>query len=125
MGDAGRQFIHGAKYVSAIYIERKTAEKLIVIFRNSDYVLRKLNCQKVSLEIDGRIRAYIETAIGRKDFSIAVYMGDTTSKQNNKATLQIYNRAGLICYGKVTEEPQVAETFDWEVKVLKNLENKK
>ena len=106
-------------------LKGKLLKKLIVIFRNSDYVLRKLNCQKVSLEIDGRIRAYIETAIGRKDFSIAAYMGDTTSRQNNKATLQIYNCAGLICYGKVTEEPQVAETFDWEVKVLKSLENKK
>lgn len=106
-------------------LKGKLLKKLVIAFRDNNKILCKLKCKKVHLKINESIKLYIEKVIGKKDFSIAAYMGDSTSKQNNKATLQIYNDEGLICYAKVTEDEEVAETFEREIRVLKFLEDKK
>lgn len=102
----------------------KMLKTLISVFHNNKTVLCKLNCEKAYLEFNKNIKNHIAKIIGTNDFSIAAYMGDTTSRQNNKSTLQIYNKDGLICYAKVTEDLLVSENFQHEIEVLKFLEGK-
>lgn len=102
----------------------KLLKKLILLWKSNAKILCKLECEKAKLQIDDKVKAYIEKVAGKKDISIAAYMGDTTSRQNNKATLQVYDKNGLICYVKVTEDKEVAKTFEREIEVLKFLEDK-
>lgn len=102
----------------------KLLKKLILFLKPNTKILCKLECKTARLQINDKVKTYIEKVAAKKDISIAVYMGDTTSKQNNKATLQVYDKNRLICYVKVTEDKEVAKTFNHEIEELKFLEDK-
>lgn len=102
----------------------KILKCMIFVFRSNNLILQKLGCEKAGLECNDSIKRYIETAVGNKNLYIATYMGDTSSRQNNKATLQVYDEAGLICYAKVTEDEDVAKTFEREIGNLKYLKDR-
>ncbi len=101
----------------------KMLKKLIIIFSSNSKILYKLGCIKTRLQMDNRVQEYIENAVDKKNISIAAYMGDTTTKQNNKSTLQVYDKEGLICYAKVTEEKEVKKIFSHEIETLRFLNN--
>ena len=60
----------------------------------------------------------------QKQFYIAGYMGDTSSKQNNKVTLQIYDDKKILGYVKITKEKDVVRQFEKEICAIKRLKNK-
>lgn len=102
----------------------KVLKSCIKLFHTNEKILHKLGCEKKKLSFNVDILSYLQKTINEKNIYIAAYMGDTTTKQNNKATLQVYNDQRIFCYVKVSEEPEVLENFSREIDSLKYLEEK-
>lgn len=102
----------------------KVLKSCIKLFHTNEKVLYKLGCEKKKLSLNVDILSYLQKTINKKNIYIAAYMGDTTTKQNNKMTLQVYNDQRIFCYVKVSEEPEVLENFSREINSLKYLEEK-
>ena len=105
-------------------IKGKVLKSCIKLFHTNEKILHKLGCEKKKLSFDVDILSYLQKMINEKNVYIAAYMGDTTTKQNNKMTLQVYNDKKILCYVKVSEEPEVLENFSREINSLKYLEGK-
>lgn len=102
----------------------KVLKSCIKLFYTNEKILHKLGCEKKKLSFNVDILSYLQKIINEKNVYIAAYMGDTTTKQNNKVTLQVYNTQRVFCYAKVSEEPEVLENFSREINSLKYLEGK-
>lgn len=102
-------------------IKGKILKSCIKLFHNNKNVLSKVGAQKKSLLLKQRVLEYLQEITGEEHIYVAAYMGDTTTRQNNKATLQVYNAKRILCYVKVSEEPEVLENFSREVNSLKYL----
>lgn len=102
----------------------KVLKSCIKLFYTNEKILHKLGCEKKKLSFNVDILSYLQKIINEKNVYIAAYMGDTTTKQNNKVTLQVYNTQRVFCYAKVSEEPEVLENFSREIDSLKYLEEK-
>lgn len=102
----------------------KVLKSCIKLFYTNEKILHKLGCEKKKLSFNVDILSYLQKIINEKNVYIAAYMGDTTTKQNNKVTLQVYNTQRVFCYAKVSEELEVLENFSREIDSLKYLEEK-
>ena len=102
----------------------KILKSCIKLFHTNEQILHKLGCDKKKLSFDVDILSYLQKTINQKNIYIAAYMGDTTTRQNNKATLQVYNDQTIFCYVKVSEEPEVLENFSREINSLKYLDER-
>ena len=105
-------------------IKGKVLKSCIKLFHTNEKILYKLGCEKKKLSFNVDILSYLQKIINEKNVYIAAYMGDTTTKQNNKVTLQIYNDQRIFCYVKMSEEPEVLENFSREINSLKYLVEK-
>lgn len=85
---------------------------------------KMLGTQEKSYKISDAILKCIENAIGHDKFSVAGYMGDETTWQNDKVTLQIYDDKRIIAYMRVTENEKVTNQFQHEVDTIKYLQEK-
>lgn len=99
-------------------------KKLVRYCNGVSFVASKIGVNQTTVSVNENIKEYISSAIGTNDFYIAGYMGDTSSKQNDKVTLQIYNDKELVCYAKITKNPEVSDTFKHEIEALRFLEDK-
>lgn len=102
----------------------KVLKSCVKLFHNTESILKKFGAKKERLCMKPEILLYLLELTGERDFFVAAYMGDTTTKQNNKVTLQVYNDQRIFCYVKVSEEPEVLENFSREINSLKYLEGK-
>ncbi|MCI8955873.1 MAG: hypothetical protein HFG29_02645 [Eubacterium sp.] len=102
----------------------KVLKSCIKLFHTNKKILHKFGCEKKKLSLNVDILSYLQKTTNEKNIYIAAYMGDTTTKQNNKTTLQVYNNQGILCYVKISEEPEVLENFSREMNSLKYLEEK-
>lgn len=102
----------------------KVLKSCVKLFHNTESILKKFGAKKERLCMKPEILLHLQELIGECDFFVAAYMGDTTTKQNNKVTLQVYNTQRVFCYAKVSEEPEVLENFSREIDSLKYLEEK-
>lgn len=105
-------------------IKGKILKSCIKLFHNNEMMLEKIFCQKQKLLINYDVLQYLKEIAQKDGIFLAVYMGDTTSAQNRKVTIQIYDNQKILCYAKVTEEPEVIENFEREITSLKYLEGK-
>lgn len=105
-------------------IKGKALKSCIRFCCRSKVGLGKVGVYRRKLSFHSQIRLYLKSIVNEEDIYIAAYMGDTTTKQNNKVTLQIYNEQKILCYGKITREPEVLENFSREIDGLKFLEKK-
>ena len=105
-------------------LKGKLLKKLVYRCHRIQTIAAKIGVAHEKLSVSKDVLDYISEAIGTNNFYIAGYMGDTSSRQNNKATLQIYDDNHIIAYAKVTKDEEVAKTFVHEVEVLKYLEEK-
>lgn len=101
----------------------KVLKAIIKSFYKNQMIVKKFGCQTEKLKISDVVAENVDE-LKEKNVYLAAYMGDTSSVQNNKSTLQIYNDEKIICYVKVTETDSVSETFTKEIQVLKYLEEK-
>lgn len=99
-------------------IKGKILKSCVKLFRNYDVVLKKIGVQKKSLLLKSDVLTYLQKVTDERDIYVAAYMGDTTTRQNNKATFQIYNDQRILCYVKVSEEPEVLGNFSREINSL-------
>lgn len=102
----------------------KVLKSCVKLFHNTESILKKFGAKKERLCMKPEILLYLLELTGERDFFVAAYMGDTTTKQNNKMTLQVYNDKKILCYAKVSEELEVLENFSREIDSLKYLEEK-
>lgn len=105
-------------------IKGKIIKSCIKLFHNNEMLLEKIFCQKQKLLINYDVLQYLKKIAKKDDIFFAAYMGDTTSAQNRKMTIQIYDNQKILCYAKVTEEPEVIENFEREITSLKYLEER-
>lgn len=105
-------------------IKGKVLKSCIRFFCKSKIIFGKVGVCRRKLSFHSQIHSYLKSIVNGEEVYIAAYMGDTTSKQNNKVTLQIYNEQKILCYGKITREPEVLENFSREIDGLKFLEKK-
>lgn len=105
-------------------IKGKALKSCIRFCCRSKVGLGKVGVYRRKLSFHSQIHLYLKSIVNEEDIYIAAYMGDTTTKQNNKVTLQIYNNQKILCYGKITKEPEVMENFSREIEGLKYLEKK-
>lgn len=105
-------------------IKGKILKSCIKLFHNNKNVLSKVRAQKKSLLLKQHVLKYLQEITGEEHIYVAAYMGDTTTRQNNKATLQVYNDQTILCYVKVSEEPEVLENFSREINSLKYLDER-
>jgi hypothetical protein len=102
----------------------KVLKKMVFYCNKLTFFSEKLGIEHTNLMVNDDVLKYIYKCVGKENIYIAGYMGDTSSKQNNKATLQIYDEHNLLCYAKITKESEVAENFKHEILSLKFLEEK-
>lgn len=102
----------------------KILKSCIRLFHASKILLKKIGCQKKNLSFHPDILSYLQKTMNEQNIYIAAYMGDTSAKQNNKITLQVYNHQRILCYAKVSEEPEVLENFSREIGSINYLEKK-
>lgn len=105
-------------------VRGKVLKSCIKLFHVSERMLNKAGCQKRNLCFNQEILLYLQELVHEKNICIAAYMGDTTTRQNNKITLQIYNDHKILCYAKLSEEAEVLDNFFREITSLKYLETK-
>jgi hypothetical protein len=105
-------------------LKGKILKKMVLHCNNLSFFAHKLGVSETYLSVNRDILQYIGDCLGKEDFYIAGYMGDTSSRQNNKVTLQIYDDKHLICYAKITKDLEVAKTFRHEILAFKFLEDK-
>lgn len=115
---------HGLDMYQPSTAKGKILKQCLIMFKNVPVITSKLGITTAELKVSDDILGYIEEVLGSKDFHIAAYMGDTSSRQNNKATIQIYDRYGITAYAKITEDEEVKKNFDKEIEVLRFLEEK-
>ncbi len=75
----------------------------------------------VKCSLSSKVRAQLEEMLGIGDFYVATYMGDTSTYQNEKVVLQIYNDNEIFAFVKVTDNAKVAEAFEREAKAINDL----
>lgn len=102
----------------------KILKQCLIMFKNVSVIASKLGMTTAGLKVNEDILSYIAEVVGTKNFYMAAYMGDTSSRQNNKATIQIYDKYGIIAYAKITEDEEVKKNFEKEIEVLRFLEEK-
>ncbi len=79
--------------------------------------------KSVKCSLESKVRAQLEEMLGISDFYVASYMGDTTTDQNEKVVLQIYNDNEIFAFVKVTDNSKVVEAFEREAKAINDLRN--
>lgn len=77
--------------------------------------------KKVQCSLASDVRAQLEDILGISEFYVASHMGDTSTYQNEKVVLQIYNDNEIFAFVKVTDNAEVAEAFEREAKAIKDL----
>ena len=70
------------------------------------------------MEFHPEIHKYLQKLLEKEEFYIAAYRGDTSSKQNDKITLQLYQTDKIIAYAKLAKDADVIKTFEHEIKAL-------
>ena len=106
-------------------LKGRILKRCLYIFKNSEFLLKKMGAKRESLLLNSEIKKYLSQVLDIEDFFVAAYMGDASSKQNDKVTLQIYNNREIIAYAKVTMNEEVKGNFQAEIQALKFLEEKK
>ena len=103
------------------------ALKYAVRFGKGNKIGERIHLKKKRIRLKDEILERIEeiTELDRNEFEVAVYMGDTSSWQNEKVTLQVYDRNEIFCYLKLTENERVSKNFNHEIRALNYLEEKK
>ena len=81
-------------------IKGKVLKSCIRFFCKSKIILGKVGVYRRKLSFHSQIHSYLKSIVNGEEVYIAAYMGDTTTKQNNKVTLQIYNEQKILCFGK-------------------------
>ena len=104
-------------------VKGRILKGLIKICRNNEKVLLKLGCKKADLSYSKALKSYLEGITGKSDLKVAAYMGDCSSRQNNKVTLQVYDDE-ILCYVKITEDEEVEMAFNNEISSLKYLQER-
>lgn len=115
---------HGLDMYQPSTAKGKILKQCLIMFKSIPSIASKLGMTTAELKVNEDIFNYIAEVVGNKDFQIAAYMGDTSSRQNNKATIQIYDKYGIIAYAKITKDDEVKRNFDKEIEVLRFLEEK-
>lgn len=102
---------YGGEHLKKVVIKRKKAP----------FYARGSKVEKEKIDLDKEIRNQLERLLGISNFYVAVYMGDTSTKQNDKAVLQIYNDNEIYAYVKATTNEENARRFNKEANSLKAL----
>lgn len=103
----------------------KLLKYILIVFKNNKMIVSKLGGSYAFFSVNEGIKKAIEENYPYKDIEISGYMGDTSSKQNNKATLQVSRKNKILCYIKVTTDRENGDTFNKEIKALNFLEENK
>lgn len=75
------------------------------------FALRKLGIEMVRFDINPEIREYISEVLETEKYYVAGYIGNTSSKQNDKVTMQIFTEEKILGYIKITKEDEVIKSF--------------
>ena len=101
----------------------KCLKKSVVKKGKTPLFARGSKVKKVQCSLASDVRAQLEDILGISEFYVASYMGDTSTYQNEKVVLQIYNDNEIFAFVKVTDNAKVAEAFEREAKAIKDLRN--
>ena len=105
-------------------VKGKILKFLVINFKKYEKVINKLGARTVKLELTDIIKSQIDGLYKDLNYQVAGYMGDTSSKQNDKATLQVYSGKNILCYFKVTLDINNSKTFKKEIEILNFLKDK-
>ncbi len=99
----------------------KCLKKSVVKKGKTPLFARGSKVERVQCSLTSDVRAQLEDILGISDLYVASYMGDTSTYQNEKVVLQIYNNNEIFAFVKVTDNAKVAETFEREAKAINDL----
>lgn len=103
----------------------KLNKQSFMLIKNNAKAIQKAGLIQEVYSINPEIYEYIKENVNiTEDFYLAAYMGNPSSLQNNKVTLQIYTDEKIIGYAKLTKEPQVSRLFEHEIETFRFLDEK-
>ncbi len=101
----------------------KCLKNAVVKDQKIPFYMRGPKLEREEIDIDPDFRNKLEEMLGISDFYVATYMGDTSTEQNDKAVLQIYNDNEIFAYVKVTTNSENAKRFKKESDTFRILHN--
>lgn len=103
----------------------KVLKRILPKIKKLEFALGLVGGKSETLLIKERVSRYIGKVINNKEkYYISVYMGDSSSEDNDKATLQIYDDEKILLYIKISKNGKATQLFDKEINALEYLSNK-
>lgn len=99
----------------------KKLKKRVLKGKSAPFFAKNTEISKESIKLNSLIEEKIKEMIDISDMKIATFMGDSSSFQNNKATMQIYRDDRIFAYIKITTDEKIFETLKKEAKLLEKL----
>ena len=104
-------------------------KKMVELSASNKAVQAKLGIKSKEMELNKNIKELVDKIAyniqsPHKEIYVAGYMGDTSSEQNEKVTLQIYDENQILVYLKITDKEKVGMNFDREIDALNSLKEK-
>lgn len=100
-------------------VKGKLIKKIMPFIVNYKLIKKLTRVKEKKYILEPQLELYLKNKLG-SNILLSVYIGDTRTIENRKATLQIYNDE-IICYGKVTSENLVKQSFKREISSLQKL----
>lgn len=103
----------------------RSLKKSLIKLKNVKWLLRFVGGHIMHFSINPQILQYIDQTVKKNEkYYVAGYMGDISSEDNDKVTLQVYDDEKIIIYVKASKSDKVAKLFDKEVNALAFLKDK-